>query len=399
MTPEPEPVFASVTGAVPPAAWDELAAGDVYASSRWLRFCGGDRQGVTGGLHGGPAHRPAYAVPVTRVAESSHAFYAWADLLAARDLPSPRPDGLMVGARRGYNTTLLVGSTDRVDAAAGVLDAVRSLAGGAAAVAMYLDAADVAAFRAAGVEAPPVLLTLDASLELPPGGWEGYLATLSRGRRHAVRTDARRFAESGLRVVRRPAWACAAEVGRLMSATEGRYGHLADAAALTAAFAAQAEAMGDVADVVLALDEHDVATGFCLYYRWGDTLYVRAAGFDYAASRRAGEYFELVFRRPMLAAYEHGCRRLHLGIGAAEAKALRGATLSGRWMLDLGHRSPLTGLDTAVAASNAELVADLAGRSPAVASVLAPDVAPLAGADAAAAALAGFSLAGATGRS
>jgi len=373
-------VFASVTGVVAPEVWDGLAGPNVYSSSRWLRFCGSDERGVTGGLHGGPVERPTFAVPVTRVDEPGHAFYAWAEILDARGLPSPPPHGIMVGARRGYRTHLLAGSVDRAAAAAGVLDAVRSLAGSAdkaAAVAMFLDDTDVAAFRAAGVTAPPVLLTLDATLTLPPGGWDAYLASLSRSRRHGVRRDARRFAESGLRVMHRPAGECAADAGRLMAATEARYGHYADAAGLAAAFAEQAAAMGDVAEVVLAVEEDDTATGFCLYYRWGDVLYVRAVGFDYELSRQAGEYFELMYRQPILTAYEHGCRGVHLGIEASDAKARRGATLRGLWMLDLGHRSPLAGHDDAVTAANAALVADLADQSAIVAAALVPDVAAL----------------------
>lgn len=368
--------FATVTGQLSPPAWDELAGRHVYSSAPWLRFCGQNERAVTGGVHGGPAERPAFAVPVTLVHEPPHAFYAWADILAARGLPSPSPSGVMVGAARGYRTHLLPGTADRVTAAAGVLDAVRALAGaGSAAVALYLDDTDVAAFRAAGVTAPPVLLALDAALELPPGGWEGYLASLSRSRRHGVRRDARRFAESGLRVVHRPATECAADAGRLMAATEERYGHYADAGGLTAAFARQAALMGDAADVVLAVDESGAATGFCLYYRWRDTLYIRAVGFDYRAARNAGEYFELMYHQPIRTAYESGCRRVHFGIEAADAKARRGATLRGLWMLDLGHRSPLEGAATAVAAANAARLTELVDGSAIAAAALAPDVA------------------------
>jgi hypothetical protein len=124
------------------------------------------------------------------------------------------------------------------------------------------------------------------------------------------------------------------------------------------------------------VDEAGAATGFCLYYRWHDVLYARAVGFDYAAARQAGEYFELFFRQPILAAYRHCCRRVHFGIGAPEAKARRGATLRGLWLLDLAHRSQLAGQAAAVAAANRALLAELAGP-PAVAAALAPDVAEL----------------------
>lgn len=373
-----EAVFISPTGAIAPEVWDDLAGQFVYSSSRWLRFCGHDQAGTTGGLHGGAADRPEFAVPVTWVREPGHAFYAWADILVARGLPTPPPVGVMVGAKRGYRSHLLAGSSDRVTAAAGVVDAVRGLAGDQAAVAMFLGDDDVAAFRSAGITAPPVLLTLDAAVDLPPGGWDAYLATLSRSRRNGVRRDARRFAESGLRTQCRPATECSAIAGRLMAATEARYGHFADAEGLTRAFAEQAAAMGDAAEVVLALDEDGTATGFCLYYRWRDVLYVRAVGFDYDASRQAGEYFELMYHQPILTAYEHGCRQVHFGIEAPDAKARRGATLRGLWMLDLGADSPLDGHAAAVDATNASTLANLLDGSPVAAAALAGDVAPLA---------------------
>jgi hypothetical protein len=64
-------------------------------------------------------------------------------------------------------------------------------------VAMYLSTADVVALRGAGVRAHPLLLEPDAWIELPGGGWEGYLDQLGTSRRRTVRREIRRFQEAG----------------------------------------------------------------------------------------------------------------------------------------------------------------------------------------------------------
>jgi predicted N-acyltransferase len=100
---------------------------------------------------------------------------------------------------------------------------------------------------------------------------------------------------------------------------------------MTGLLARQAAAMGDEARVVAAYDGPRMA-GFCLYYHYGSTTWIRAVAVD----RRHPAphlYFNLMYYLPVEDAYAHGTTALHAGMTTIEAKRRRGATVSGLWAL------------------------------------------------------------------
>ncbi|MEW1655435.1 GNAT family N-acetyltransferase [Streptomyces sp. NPDC093707] len=377
--------FSTATGGIAPGSWDRLVGPHLYASADWLSFCHGDDPGRVGAVHIGSPDRPRAAVPVTAVRTMGNAFYQWHETLGGLGLPSPGPKGLMAGQHRGYHTELLhePGMTHD-EAAAGLLPELRRLAADpltreltgtpepdpVPCLAMFVDGRTVAAFRRAGVTTPAVLLQLEAWIPVPEGGWDGYLRSLGHKRAATVRRDRRRFEAAGHRVERLTLEECCEEAGHLLACTEHRYGHPADAEVLAQSFEEQARAMRGRTEVFLARTADGRPLGFCLYYVWGDTLYLRAAGFDYEAVTGATEYFNLVYYLPLEVACERGVRRVHAGIEAAEAKALRGGRMRGLWLLDLSEHSVLEGMDEKVAARNADTLRTLMGSSNAVASAL-----------------------------
>jgi hypothetical protein len=378
--------FVTAVGGVPSDSWDRLVGPHMYASSQWLSFCHGDDPGRVGAVHTGPAERPGAAVPVTAVRAMDNSFYRWHEQLTAAGLPGPGPRGLMVGQHRGYHTQVLHEEDLSLDdAVAGLLPELRRAAGdpltrelaevpageSVPCVAMYLDGPGVAAFRRAGVTAPAVLLQLEAWIPVPEGGWEGYLDGLGYKRALRVRRDRRRFEEAGHTVEHLTLEECAEEAGHLLACTQRRYGHFADADALARSFEEQAAAMKGRTEVLLARTADGAPLGFCLYYVWDDTMFLRAAGFDYERVTGAAEYFNLVYYLPLERARDRGVRRMHAGIEAAEAKALRGGRLHALWMLDLTEDSPLEGRDDAVAEANARTLRTLVGGSAAVSGALA----------------------------
>lgn len=378
--------FVTATGGTPPGGWDRLVGPHMYASSNWLSFCHADAPGRVGAVHTGSADRPQAAMPVTAVESMGNSFYQWHELLTARGLPSPGPRGLMAGQHWGYHTELLHDpALSHDEAAAALLPELRRLAADPATrelagakgqdpvpcLAMYLGDRTVGAFQRAGVTAPPVLLQLEAWIPVPDGGWEGYLDSLGYKRSVRVRRDRRRFEEAGYRVEHLTLDECCAEAGHLLACTQRRYGHAADAKVLTESFEDQARAMRGRTEVFLARTAEGRPIGFCLYYVWGDSLYLRAAGFDYEALAGAAEYFNVVYYLPLEHASERGVRRVHAGIEASEAKALRGGQLHGLWLLDLGEDSVLNGWDEQVAAANARTLRTLVGDSKTVAGALA----------------------------
>jgi hypothetical protein len=378
------------TGTVTGDAWDLLSADHFYSCRDWLRYCSSEAVRA-GSVHIGDPAAPSAAVPVTLVDRLANGFYRWDRILAEAGLPHPPPRGVLVGAQRGYRTALLGGgvssaSTNSVEA---LLDGLRELAAEPAVeallgtdepapvVAMYLGAADVARLRALGAVNPPVLLNLDAWLDVPSGGFDAYAGTLPRKRRQSVHQERERFEAAGYLVDHVDFTAHVGDAGRLLASTERRYGNDVSARDTSDSFARQASALGHRARMLLCRNQDGIAVGFLLYYVHGDAMYLRATGFDYAKLAGAMEYFNLVYHLPIEIAQGLGIRRIHAGIEAPHAKALRGARLHGTWMVDLSVGSPLRGLDQQVEAANRLIAQRLIAGSAAVTRAVTPDVAAL----------------------
>jgi hypothetical protein len=379
-------VFGDYLGGVPPGRWERLAAGRLYSSRGWLALCAGDPGGTAGAV---TAERPdglLAALPVTAITSEGNPFYRWWTALTGAGLPAPAPVGLLAGQRRGYQTQLLVehgerlGPAGRARVAAGLLDRLAGLPASAAkagllgdrpparppCVAMFLDTADVVALRAAGVATLPVLLNADAWIPVPAGGWDAWLASLPSGRRaNLARREIRRFERAGYTLRETSLLDSHPVAARLLATTERRYGRTTTAAAHEASLRRQATELGSAARVVLCL-RGDRPVGYVCYYHWGDTIYLRSAGFDYGGLAGAAEYFNLVYYQPIRTAGAVGARWVHAGIEATDAKALRGARLSPLWLLDLSVASPLLGKEREIRTANARrsrAVADLSGAT------------------------------------
>jgi uncharacterized protein len=375
--------FANPWGDVAAERWDALAKDRFYASSDWLRFCSGDARITTGAVYAEVDGEGVAGVPVTAMRSVVNPFYQWERVLADAGLPSLGPSGLLVGAHRGYQTHLLTGpGVARERAAAELLGRLEPLAGQAAAgglvqvadevpvVAMFLSTEDVIALRGAGVRALPLALQPDAWIPLPEGGWDAWLASLSSGQRTIVRRDMKKFAAAGYEVTHTTLGECHRSAARLLACTERRYGHDADVDELADSILQQAKALGDSARVLLAGRPGEEPIGYCLYYLWGDTIYLRAAGFDYERLSNGAEYFNLVYYLPVRLAIEAGKRWAHAGIEATEAKALRGARLRPLWMLDLSRPGVLDGCSERIRAYNSRMYSRWCGSSPAVAKAM-----------------------------
>lgn len=366
--------FADPLGGLSDSRWDELAGNRFYSSAFWLRLVALEGGAVSGGVHvdlagGGRAAVPVAAVDDTNELPNPH--LRWPQLLAERDLASPPAHGLLVGQRRGYLAHLLhTPGLDAVAAAVALLDAVRSLPlapSDGARVALYLTTPDVLALRAAGVRTMPVALAVDAWIEIPPGGWDAWLDSFSGKRARQVRQEIRKFEAAGYRIEQCTLPEAYVEVGRLAARTEQRYGIPADPDDYVEGFRRHAELAAGRAEVLLCAVGDEPPVGCLLYVRDGDTVYLRAVGFDYERLRGVGEYFNLTYYMP---ARFPGVRWLHAGIGTPEGKAFRGAELRALWLLDLSVDSPLLGRDAEVLAHNSAFRGLLASCSPVVARAL-----------------------------
>lgn len=350
------------------AAWDELAGRNFYSSANWLDFCATEhRVMVDAVVVAGNGTAAEVAVPLfsgADLAGSLYESYDWNAQLASRSLPTLSTGGFLVGPAEGYQTHLLWATPQPTPGAVTqLLTELRARAAEKACVAMYLNTEDVRLFRAAGVSAPAVLLECDAWMPVPDGGFDAWLAALSKKRRHYIRKEVAAFTSAGYRIQHLPLRECSTAIAPLAVQTESKYGFIATLAEDLASFHNHERCLGDAAMVALCTLD-DITIGFCLYYVWRDTIFIRWVGFDYPRLRNVYEYFNLLYYEQFRWASERGIRWIHAGIKATKTKVLRGAVIHPLWLLDLSATSPLVDAERAVHDHNAaffeELLADSA---------------------------------------
>lgn len=351
-------------GGLSPSTWDRLSGRNFYSSAAWLGFCTADFGRESGAVVCHRDGEPLCAVPYVPADKSLFSSYRWHDILTAAGLPAPSPDGLLVGAREGYQTQFLGASRATPAELAEVVARLRKEASAAdparhTCVAMYLGTDDVLALRGAGVTTTPVLLETDAWIEVPEGGWPAWEAALSRNSRSVVRKDVRRFRDAGYRIEQVPLTECWHQLGELASATQAKYGHHTTPDLELKSLRNHAECMGEAARTALLRAADGVVVGFCIYYVWQDTLTLRWLGLDYDRLADAREYFYLCYYSNIEHAGELGVRWLHAGIQSPGAKARRGARLRPLWLLDLTEDSVLADADEAVRAHNTSRYTEL----------------------------------------
>jgi len=204
------------------------------------------------------------------------------------------------------------------------------------------------ALHRAGVATTPVLLETDAWITLPDGGWAEWEQSLSKNRRKIIHRDVRAFREAGYRIEHAPLSDCWDELGAIASATQAKYGHDTSPEIELKSLYNHVLCMGDAARAALLYRADGALVGFCLYYVWQGTVTLRWLGLDYDKLAGGGEYFSICYYTQIERAAEHGLRRLHAGVYAADAKAIRGATLRPLWLLDLSEDSVLARSDAAI---------------------------------------------------
>jgi uncharacterized protein len=336
---------------VAPEAWDRLANGHFYSTHAWLSFSGAAPGAVSGAAVRHGKDKLVAAVPFAELTAPPMPLYRWNDVLSSFDLPLLPSRGLLVGPRQGYQTHFLV--SEEASASSLIADLVDDLRGlhtdggqihERACVVMYLTTSDALAIGRAGVRALPVLLGADAWLKIPPGGWSAWLASLtSKQRVKKIRKEVRRFREAGYEIKRMPLAECYSKLALAAAATQVKYGHGGSPDDYLAALRRYVDGMGPAAKVAVCSRRGDKPVGFCIYFIWGDTIFLRWCGFDYQRLvNGAAEYFNLLYYSQIEFAAECGARWIHAGIKSAEAKARRGAELRPLWLVDLAEDSVFT---------------------------------------------------------
>jgi hypothetical protein len=169
-------------------------------------------------------------------------------------------------------------------------------------------------------------------LDVPAGGWDAYLATMSQHRRRRVRLERRAVEEAGVRV--RPVAlgdAPLERLGELDAALLAKYGNASSPEGSTRSLTLLAEGLGDDALCMLAERDGDVvAFGVVVRSRarGREQWFGHRAGFDYEAQGDLPLYHEVLYYRVLELAAERGVPVLDAGVGSAHAKQARGCHAS-----------------------------------------------------------------------
>ncbi len=205
---------------------------------------------------------------------------------------------------------------------------------------MYLDAGSVADLTPLLGDGDAILWSgADAAIRVGWPSFEAYLSWLPRKRRKEARREMKKFGAAGFEVSAERLKDCSGEIAPLEGNLKRRHGSDLDDAHWARFFARYATELDDASTVYVCRKEGR-AVAFSLFSEWGDTVYVRACGFDYGRVGSHAEYFNLCYYLPLKRAIDRGASRLHLGLDAYEAKVSRGAKLEPLWSVVLGPEEP-----------------------------------------------------------
>jgi predicted N-acyltransferase len=162
-------------------------------------------------------------------------------------------------------------------------------------------------------------------LELPEGGFEGYLTRLPYKRRKEARREVRRLEAAGVRTGPAQLEACAGQVVALRAALVRRYGAYSDESAEAARLQALLRELGPKRlRLFTSRTGGEEVLAFSLWLDWGGSWHVVWFGQRYGHPAARNLYFDAAFYAPVRAAASEGVRRLDLGVAHVEAKRARG---------------------------------------------------------------------------
>jgi predicted N-acyltransferase len=314
------------------AEWDTLAApGGLYTSHAWLGSVEREPGAGVEYFLACRGDRLVGALPVYDVDVEYNPFYA-----RSRHLDLLGLDGgwALAGSRRGYRFELPAAADGDADMDA-LLAAARNRAEARGERGLLFPFVTTRTARRLWEHGAAVALDgAEAAVVTEGASFEGYLQNLSSKRRIAVRHEFSAFRSAEYELDVENLEDCHQEAAPLLGQLQRKYGHEARDEGMREYLAGQVEMLGKYSRVFTARRSGRLV-GFSLMYEFGDVLYARAVGFDYAQTGKAFEYYALCYYLPIEYMHRRGLRVLHLGMETYQAKVARGARLSPLWSVAL----------------------------------------------------------------
>ena len=162
-------------------------------------------------------------------------------------------------------------------------------------------------------------------LPILDGGWEAYLASLTRNRRRQVVTDRRAVDRSGFQLRQVPATTdLAPRLAPLEVQMHQRHGSYKTLQDSTTAMTNLFELLPGRCFIVIAENACGELAGFAVLVEWKGCLHSRHVGLDYQVKGKVPVYFSLLFYEPYLLGAALGARSIDYSLGTTATKGKRG---------------------------------------------------------------------------
>lgn len=310
--------------------WNRLAGQAFYLSYSWLQVVETDPTIDCKYVIAVEAENVVAALPVYRDLQPDASRHYQPELLFEA---WPRHASyLFVGTRRAYRNGLLMDhdalNVDFPRVLRQLLRRAKNVFGPAVDTLIFAHLAATEARRLveAGFLTRPVPTGHDAWLHLEAQNLSEHLEQLSAKRRKRFVREMEIFHRSGLAFSVEKLESCHAEAATLTAELLRKYGAKNPLPSMKAFLRTQADILDRYAVTFVARRNGDMV-GYVLGYEWSGKLYQRMAGFDYARTAGTLAYFALAMYEPIRYSYGRRLSSINLGIGATEAKLLRGARL------------------------------------------------------------------------
>lgn len=263
--------------------------------------------------------------------------------------PAIAAPGLFTGGHPADSYLLIGGSVDTVSgtAVSSELDPETAVAvqrelvdagfrwaseNGLTGAAMYVRDSELVAYVGAGARSRPCQQVGEsATLAVPVGGWEGYVASLGHKKRSTVLRDTRAITSMGLVSREADPVQLVEEIAPLVMAVQARH-NLPDHELLVQYRLSEWIAHCDGSAVAFtARDRAGHLLGACFACWHNDVLELTEIGLVDDPDVRHLVYTEIVIYAPVRFAARRGCTTIELGIESVHPKRVRGATISPVW--------------------------------------------------------------------
>jgi hypothetical protein len=248
--------------------------------------------------------------------------------------PADWSPSLVLGTQAAYSTEFAIDPglepAERVQVLCTLLSAAARCDTGAQAplAALYLNTRGQQQLAEVGIDAGQFFTTGgNCVIDVAQGSFADYAATLGSRRSRVVGRERRVFDSAGYEIITGPLSEFIDVSADLCTQLQQKYQDHSSTIETRRRYLSNLALTTDAHSHVISFWRGSQPAAVVVCFVWGDTVYVRQAGFDYSLTGRYFEYFNLCIYSPIELAIRLGLAKVDLGLSSYRAKLSRGARI------------------------------------------------------------------------